>query len=168
MSPKAVPPADSVQAAIQQTKPFRSISEEAVIGLLLAAESVRWPHQDFLQDHGITLPQYNVLRILRGSGAAGLPTLEIAARMVERTPGITRMLDRMEAKGLVARERSPQDRRRVLCRLTDAGTQLVRKLDRPTDSVNRASMGGLSEREQRQLIRLLNRVRSDATPPASR
>jgi DNA-binding MarR family transcriptional regulator len=150
----------SIQAAIRQTKPFRSRRQEAMVGLLLTAEAVRWPVQDLLSTHeDLTLQQYNVLRILRGAGSKGLPTLEVGARMIERTPGITRLLDRMEQKGLVVRTRSPEDRRQVICRITELGGGLLKKLDRPVDALDDATMGGLDEREIGELIQLLDKVR---------
>lgn len=150
----------SVQAAIKQTRPFRSRRQEAVVAMLLTAESVRWPLQDLLASHeALTMQQYNVLRILRGAGSKGLPTLEIGARMIERTPGVTRLIDRMEQKGLVVRERSHDDRRLVICRITEAGAGLLRKLDRPVDALDEAILGGLTDGEVVDLIRLLDKVR---------
>lgn len=150
----------SIQTAIQQTKPFRSRRQEAFIGLLLTAEAARWPFLDLLAGHEeLTLQQYNVLRILRGAGPDGLPTLAIAERMVERTPGVTRLIDRMEQKGLVSRERAKDDRRQVICRITDAGLGLLRKLDRPIDVLEEEIFAALDDREVGQLIGLLNQVR---------
>src|SRR5947199_10599404 len=83
--------------------------------------------------------QYNVLRILRGVGPRGLPTLTIAERMIERTPGITRMIDRLEAKGLVARETRPDDRRYVHCRITEEGLKLLRLIDGSVEEHNAAA-----------------------------
>lgn len=160
--PAAAP--TSIQAAIKQTKPFRSRRQEALVGLLLTAEAVRWPLQDLLASHEeLTMQQYNVLRILRGAGDAGLPTLEIGARMIERTPGVTRLIDRMEQKGLVVRERSPKDRRQVICRITEAGGTLLRRLDRPVDALDEDVLRTLDEAEVRELIRLLDKVRSHNT-----
>ena len=159
--PHADVPPGSVQAALKQTRPFRSASAEALVALLLTAETVRWPLQDMLAaGPDLTLQQYNVLRILRGAGKAGLPTLEIGARMIERTPGITRLLDRLEQKGLIVRERSQEDRRQVIARITDAGADLVRSLDRPLQAVERQVFGDLSDADLRELIRVLDRVRS--------
>ncbi len=153
-------PASSIQAAIRQTRPFRSRRQEALVGLLLTAEAVKWPMQDLLASHDeLTLQQYNVLRILRGAGPAGLPTLEIGARMIERTPGVTRLIDRMEQKGLVARERARDDRRLVICRITEAGSNLVKRLDRPVDALDEAILGALGDDETAALIRLLDKVR---------
>lgn len=145
---------------IRQTRPFRSPAEEAVVTLLRTAESVRTRIGAAIEPHGLTLQQYNVLRILRGAGADGLPTLEIAERMVERTPGITRLLDRLEKKGLVARRRCTEDRRRVYATLTAPGRELVDALDDPVDAADRAALAALAPRELGTLVRLLDRIRS--------
>ena len=159
-APAGSPASDSIQAAIKQSRPFRSAAQEATIGLLLTAETIRWPLQDLLTGHDeLTPQQYNVLRILRGAGPAGLPTLEIGTRMIERTPGITRLLDRIESKGLVERTRHTEDRRQVICRITDHGLSLLRRLDRPVEALDDAVMSSLDQAELAELIRLLNKVR---------
>ena len=109
---------------------------------------------------GITPQQYNVLRILRGAGGDGLPTLEIAERMVEQTPGITRLLDRLEGKKLVRRERCPTDRRQVTCRITDDGLTLLAGLDRPVREAEEAALSGLTPKQLQQFIALLDRTRN--------
>ena len=151
----------SVQDVIKQTRPFASLGQEALIGLLLTTERLRWPLQDLLCSRGdLTPQQYNVLRILRGAGKGGLPTLEIAARMIERTPGITRMIDRLERKELVERERAADDRRMVLCRISSAGRVLLRSLDTPIDELDARLLDALTKAETRELIRLLNKLRN--------
>src|SRR6266576_2721240 len=110
---------------------FRSREQEAALGLLRTADAVKRSLAQVIEPHGITAQQYNVLRILRGAGADGLPTLEIADRMIEQTPGITRLIDRLESKKLVWRERSSTDRRCVYCRITAAGIALLARLDGP-------------------------------------
>lgn len=150
----------SVQQAIKQERPFRSRSDEAMVGLMLTVEAVRRPFYELMAKHGeLTQQQYNVLRILRGAGAQGIPTLDIGDRMIERTPGITRLIDRLIAKGLVERHRSETDRRQVICRISTAGKTLLKKLDRPVEALNRAAMAGLTKSELGELIRLLNKVR---------
>ena len=162
----APPPVRSVQEAIKQTRPFRNRRTEAAVGLLLTAEAMRWPLQDLLARYdGLTLQQYNVLRILRGAGAAGLPTLEIAERMIERTPGVTRLLDRLDDKGLVERERSRADRRQVFCRITAAGRKLLTRLDKPVDELDDAVTRGLDDGEVAELIRLLDKLRHRLPEP---
>jgi DNA-binding MarR family transcriptional regulator len=113
-----------------------------------------------LEPEGITNQQYNVLRILRGAGSGGLPTLEIVTRMIEEAPGITRLLDRLERKHLVTRERCPEDRRQVTCRITEAGLALLARLDRAADSADTAMLGTLTPAELKRLIGLLDRVRN--------
>tara|TARA_R110002072_G_scaffold302990_1_gene490818 strand:+ start:48955 stop:49482 length:528 start_codon:yes stop_codon:yes gene_type:complete len=154
----------SVQQAIKQERPFRTRSDEAMVGLLLTAEAVRRPFHDLMAEHGeLTQQQYNVLRIVRGAGAKGIPTLDIGDRMIERTPGITRLIDRLAAKELVERDRSAIDRRQVICRISTTGKALLKRLDRPIEALNQAAMAGLSERELGEFLRLLNKVRHQAT-----
>jgi DNA-binding MarR family transcriptional regulator len=148
-----------LQREIKQTKPFRSAAQEATLGLMRTADMVRRRGALLVEPEGITGQQYNVLRILRGAGPEGLPTLEIATRMIELAPGITRLLDRLEAKKLVHRERCPEDRRQVTCRITPGGLALLGRLDRIIDAADESFLGTLSLAEQRQLIRLLERIR---------
>ena len=88
-----------LQDELRQRAPFASPAQEAVVALMRTTDVVRRYLARVVDPNGITLQQYNVLRILRGGGADGVPTLEVAARMIEQTPGITRLLDRLEAKG---------------------------------------------------------------------
>lgn len=150
----------AVGREIGQTKPFRSRGQEAVVGLLRTADVVRRAAAAVVEPHGVTLQQYNVLRILRGAGAAGLPTLAIAERMVERAPGVTRLLDRLEARGFVARERGEEDRRQVLCRISPAGSKLLSGMDEAVDAADAGALVGLSPVELKQLIRLMDKVRA--------
>jgi DNA-binding MarR family transcriptional regulator len=111
--------------------------------------------------HGITSQQFNVLRILRGAGFEGLPTLDIADRMIEQTPGITRLLDRLEQKKLVRRERPAENRRQVLCYITKHGLDLLGELDVPlrnrvSQALRRLDVAGIEE-----LIHLLELVRGE-------
>ncbi len=149
---------------IKQTRPFRSTSQEAMLGLLRTADLLRRALSSVLESSGITMQQYNVLRILRGAGDAGLPTLEIGERMVEHTPGVTRLVDRLEARGWVARERCSKDRRRVWCRLTDRAIALLAELDAPMNQADDTVLAALSEREQEHLVALLDRIRASQTP----
>ena len=108
---------------------------------------------------GISGQQYNVLRILRGSGKEGLPTLEVASRLIEQTPGITRLLDRLEAKKWIRRERCPSDRRQVLCWITPSGLDLLAGLEQAVLDFDREVLGQLSGADLRELIRILDRIR---------
>ncbi len=148
-----------IQREIKQTKPFASRSQEAVVSLMRTADLVRRMVGGIVEPHGITPQQYNVLRILRGAGECGLPTLEIAERMIEQTPGITRLIDRLEAKHLVSRERCLTDRRQVFCRITGPGLELLARLDAPLNETDHEVLSGLDRRELAQLVELLDRVR---------
>lgn len=150
----------TLQKEIQQQRPFRSPSQEAAIGLMRTTDRIRRTFSAVVEPFGITLQQYNVLRILRGAGDDALPTLELARRMIEATPGITRLLDRLETKGLVSRARCPQDRRQVLCRIAPAGLALLARLDEPMNHADEAALAGLGRADQERLIELLDRLRA--------
>ena len=149
-----------LQDEIRQSRPFGSAAEEANLALLRTSDRLARRITDLVEPHEITAQQYNVLRILRGTHPGRLPTLEIAERMIEQAPGITRLLDRLEAKGLVARERCDEDRRRVYCSITPAGLALLAGLDRPVAGLAKKNFESLSENETRQLIRLLEKLRA--------
>jgi DNA-binding MarR family transcriptional regulator len=108
----------------------------------------------------VTPTQYNVLRILRGAGDAGLCRNEVRDRMVAPVPDATRLLDRLEAAGLIRRERSVEDRRVVTTRISAEGLRLLEALDEPVQTLHRAHFGHLSGEELDILIQLLDRVRA--------
>lgn len=149
----------SIQAELRQTRPFTSDSTEAVVALIRTTDLVRRVVAHVIEPRGITPQQYNVLRILRGAGEQGLPTLEIAERMIEAAPGITRLMDRLETKRLVRRERCRHDRRQVLCWITAEGRRLVDTLDEPVSSANAAALRGLRPARVRTLLRVLEELR---------
>jgi len=150
----------SVAEEIHQTRPFRSTGHEAVITLFRTAAVIERSFTAIMEGAGLTGAQYNVLRILRGAGPAGLPTLAIRDRLVDLSPGITRLVDRLETAGLVQRDRDTDDRRQVTCRITAEGLALLQRLDAPVDAAERAVVATLSAAEQRTLVRLLDLVRS--------
>ena len=154
------PGAPTVREAIRQARPFASKRQEGLIALLLTSERVRWKLAQLLAGHGdLTPQQYNVLRILRGAGPRGLPTLAIVERMIEHTPGITRLIDRLEAKQLVERLRSDEDRRQVVCRITSRGSSQLARLDGLVNEFDEQALEPLAENEADTLIRLLNKIR---------
>ena len=154
----------ALQREIQQTKPFRSIGQEAMLSLMRTTDLIQRRLAKMLAPSGITQQQYNVLRILRGAGPDGLPTLAIADRMVERTPGVTRLVDRLVAKGWVQRERARDDRRRVDCRISEEGQALLAELEDPVNHFDDELLGMLSTDEQQQLVRMLDRIREGLGP----
>lgn len=144
----------------KQKRLLPSRRQEATVSILRTTDYLRRFCSPVFNQHGITSQQYNVLRVLRGAGPQGLPTLDIAERMIEQTPGITRLLDRLEAKKLVRRERPASDRRQVLCYITKKGLDLLRDLDAPVKNRANAALRMLENSEVDELIRLLERVRS--------
>ena len=150
-----------LQREIRQGKPFRSRGQEVVVALLRTADLVRRAVSQAVETHDITLQQYNVLRILRGAGDQGLPTLEIADRMIEHAPGVTRLLDRLEAKGLVRRERCRQDRRQVLCHATSEAGRLLASLDGPMAAAAEQALSPLDRKGTQTLIGLLDAIRAE-------
>jgi DNA-binding MarR family transcriptional regulator len=149
----------TIQEALKQSKPFHSRGQEAYLALLRTADDMRRRVSLVLEPADVTLQQYNVLRILRGAGAEGLPTLAIGERMIERTPGVTRLIDRMEERGWVVRERCTEDRRRVWCRITEKGLRLIEPLDDPVNAVDDLLEEVLDQDELTALIGQLDRIR---------
>jgi DNA-binding MarR family transcriptional regulator len=149
-----------LQRELKQERPFRP-AQEALLAILRTADVLRRRLAEVTGRADLTLQQYNVLRILRGSRGQPLATLEIGERLIEQTPGITRLLDRLEAKGLVRRERCREDRRQVHCHITDRGLALLAELDGPIDAADEAAMRALGPAEIGELVALLERVRCD-------
>jgi DNA-binding MarR family transcriptional regulator len=150
----------SLQKELQQSRPFASRGQESVIAVLRTADLLRRRLSRVSEPHGITFQQYNVLRILRGAGEEGLPTLEIGERMVEQTPGVTRLLNRLEAKGLAARSRGESDHRQVICRLTPEGRQLLSRLDPEMEGAAEAGVAMLLPEDETRLLALLSVIRT--------
>jgi DNA-binding MarR family transcriptional regulator len=148
-----------LRAEIRQNKPFRSRQQEALLGLLRTAALIKRSDARLIEQYGVSPEQYNVLRILRGAGPEGLPTLEIVERMIEPSPAITRLLDKLESKSLVRRVRCPKDRRQVLCTITPSGLELLARLDEPVDQAAKDTIK-LGRNDLDQLIHLLDRVRA--------
>ena len=148
-----------LKAEIKQKRPFHSPYQEGALSILRTADILRRRFEGHLTKSQITPQQYNVLRILRGSHPNEMPTLDIVDRMIEHEPGITRLLDRLEAKGLVTREKCSEDKRRVLCRLTAQGLRVLGRLDGPVAELEDESLGDLSRKEAESLIEMLERIR---------
>jgi DNA-binding MarR family transcriptional regulator len=151
-----------LQDEIKQTKPFESPEDEAFVSVLRTAGAFQWREAEILKPYEITLPQYNVLRILRGAGPMGLICREIGERMITRDPDVTKLLDRLEARGLVSRERQENDRRVIVARVTPEGLRLVAEIDVPVLKLTADLLGHLGERKLGTLIRLLEEAREKA------
>jgi MarR family transcriptional regulator, organic hydroperoxide resistance regulator len=153
------PVRSALQQEILQRRPFRSPAEEASLSVMRTASLVRRTITDVVSPFGISQPQYNVLRILRGAGPEGLPTLVVRDRLIDDAPGITRLVTKLTRAGLVRRERSTPDQRQVICRITSKGLALLKTLDPLIVPAGESGATGLSTREQRSLIHLLDKVR---------
>lgn len=148
-----------LQKEIKQNKPFRSRRQEAVLAIVRTADVLkrRWR---VAEEFGVTGQQYNVLRILRGAHPEPLPTMEIASRMIENTPGITGLLDRLEEKGLVQRARDADDRRCSRCSITAKGMKLLAEMDEPINQSEEAALSILDGKDVDRLIDILEQVRA--------
>ncbi len=151
-----------VAQELKQKKPFSSPEHEILLGLLIAAARVMEPWVRFLKATAqLTSTQYNVLRILRGSHPAKLACSDIAERMIDRDPDITRLIDRLETRGLVRRSRSRRDRRVIEVSITDKGLALVRGLDAHVQRMPKALLGHLGLERLGKLGSLLEVVIAD-------
>jgi DNA-binding MarR family transcriptional regulator len=147
---------------IKQGKPFQSLEQEVFLEVLRTGHALVQGLVELLRPHGLTQPQYNVLRILRGAGAAGLPTGEVAERMVaSREPDITRLLVRMEGLGLVERTRRSDNRRVVTARIARRGLRVLAALDEPVALMHVEQLRHMRKRELETLAELLERARQE-------
>ncbi|MBA3708496.1 MAG: MarR family transcriptional regulator [Planctomycetes bacterium] len=153
--------AGRLQSELKQSKPFASVEVEAYLNLVRTADELARQMAVHLKPHDLTPAQYNILRILRGAGESGLPCGEIGARMVTRDPDITRLLDRLEKRGLTTRSRSGADRRVVVVRITAGGSSLLDSIGSDSlDAFHRGQFQHLTRDQLVQLIDLLEAARS--------
>lgn len=151
---------------LHQSRPFDSPADEAVVALMRTAALVRRAIAQRVEPYGISPAQYNVLRILRGAGLSGLPTLVVRDRLIEEAPGITRLVDKLEDAGYVRRERAGVDRRVVHCVITDSGLRLLDAMDSLIKETAHLISAGLPDaKEQEHLMLLLARVREGLREP---
>ena len=148
-----------LQNEIKQQKPFPSLEGEAYLNLLRTADALARDMEEILKPAGLSGTQYNVLRILRGVGEQGLCCRDVAERMITRDPDITRLLDRMERRGLLARSRDSRDRRVITVRITAAGHKLLKDLDGPMAEYNRKLLSHMDKADLRKLVELLEAAR---------
>ncbi len=148
-----------LQEELKQTKPFASREEEVYLNLQHTAEALWWGVNETLKRVELTPTQYNVLRILRGAGEEGASCGEISERLVTKDSDITRLLDRLEARGLISRGREAKDRRRITTRITGDGLRILKRLDGPIVECHRRQLGHLGEKQLATLSRLLDAAR---------
>jgi DNA-binding MarR family transcriptional regulator len=158
----------AIQAELLQTRPFPSIYQEATVALLRTAAVLRRAVSRVIEPAGLSMAQYNVLRILRGACPDGLPTLAIRSRLIEEAPGITRLVEKLDRARLIRRDRSTPDRRQVMCFITDEGLGLLARLDDAVDLAEREMLAGLSAEDTERLIALLDAIRARRAPSRAR
>lgn len=148
-----------LQAELKQKIPFTNREQEAYLSLMRTADALQTQIEAQLKEFGLTGTQYNALRILRGAGPEGLPCREIGERMITRDPDITRLLNRLEDRGLVERTRARHDRRVIYGKITAAGLKLLRTMDNPIEKHGREILRHVGQEKLKQLIDLLELVR---------
>jgi DNA-binding MarR family transcriptional regulator len=151
--------AGRIQAELRQSRPFGSLEEEAYLNIQRTSNTLSQAISELLRSHDLTSAQYNVLRILRGAGEGGLNASDIAGRMISRDPDVTRLVDRLEKRGLVDRWRCSEDRRVVWTRLSQAGRDLIDPLDAPLDELHRRLLSHMAPEKLQTLIALLEEAR---------
>lgn len=150
----------TLREELKMNRGFKSLEEEAVLSIARTAALIEHIGGEGLKRFDLTITQFNVLRILRGAGEAGLCRNEVGERLVRRVPDVTRLLDRMEAVGLITRVRGTDDRRYVTTRITDKGLSLLEKIDRELPAIHNRQLGHMSQKHLRELIDLLEEVRN--------
>jgi DNA-binding MarR family transcriptional regulator len=143
------------------SKPRSSPEEAAFLDLLRTCDLLSRGPAQVLKREDLSATQYNVLRILRGA-PEGLPCGEIASRMITRDPDVTRLLDRLEKRGLISRWRETKDRRLVMARISPEGLKVLARLDEPVQETHRKQFGHLGRDRLRALARLLAAARAQA------
>lgn len=147
---------EALKRRIKQER-FESPAQETFLNLLLVADHLREKLERICARHGITGGQYNILRILRGVYPEGHPRCEISARLLERAPDVTRMVDRLEKEGLVERERSAEDRRLSLTRITKKGLKLIDKMTPEMEEIVK-TFGKFSKQELQIVSGICERI----------
>ncbi len=147
------------------TKPNRHqppFEDRVFVAVLKAADHLGQHAEQLLKSHGLTGTQYNVLRILRGAGRDGLPCRSISDRMISHDPDMTRLLDRMEKRAWITRERQKDDRRVVKARITPQGLEILKKLDQPVHDMHKQQFRHMSTTKLKQLAELLGECQQSA------
>jgi DNA-binding MarR family transcriptional regulator len=146
---------------IKQTKPFALLEEEALLNLGRTYEHLQQRVAEVLKEHQLTPTQYNMLRILRGAGKDGLTCSQACERMITPDPDVTRLLDRMEGRNLIERERSKQDRRVVITKITPDGLDLTNRIDQPLATMLKTHLGHIGPDRLKDLIGTLELLREE-------
>jgi DNA-binding MarR family transcriptional regulator len=150
-----------------KSEPQALLDHHVFVSLMRTADALSRGAEALLKPYNLSGTQYNVLRILRGAGEKGLACREVGCKLISRDPDITRLLDRMESRGVIARARETVDRRVVKTRITSEGLRLLGELDEPVRELHRRQLRHLPAKQLQQLSKLLDRAREPLeTPPA--
>ena len=157
--------ANTILQEIKQKRPFQSLHQQVVVNLLRTSRVIEESWVVFIKKvEGISLSQFNVLRILRGARPEKLKVSEISDRMITRDPDITRLVDRLVKQGLAERERDTADRRVVFVTISEAGLELLARLDDAVTAQSAAVLAGLSTTQLRELDTMLDQLREGMKP----
>lgn len=144
----------TLKARIKQNQPFESLAQEAMLNLFVASARARREIERVCQTHDLQFSHYNVLRILRGVHPEGHPRCEIIERMIDPSPDVTRLMDKMTDRGLVSRSRSEEDRRMTIHTITDDGLDLLDQMHPEVEKVQEWFGHRISDRDLRHLSRI--------------
>ncbi len=148
-----------LQRDLKKRNPFESVQQEVVISIQRTSDQLQYRFSQLFKEYGLTRPQYNILRILKGEGKP-LPSLEIRRRMVTKVPASTSLIDKLIERELVKRSQSATDRRIWYVELTAKGHDLVTKVGAPNLELHSELVGHLSDAECEQLLNLLEKTRA--------
>jgi DNA-binding MarR family transcriptional regulator len=155
--------ATSLRNELKKRGPFASVEQEAMLSIMRTNDLLQNRLARLLREYGLTLSQYNVLRILRGEGKP-LPCLEVAERMIQVAPAITRVVEQLKMMDLINKTQSSEDRRVFTIELKPAGMRLLEELDQPVLDLHATLMNGVKASDLKSLIRTLETVRSAVSP----
>jgi DNA-binding MarR family transcriptional regulator len=162
---------------LHKSTPFESVQQELILNVLRTADHFSRSFEELLRPYNLSSPQYNVLRILRGVTSTdslrgvkaepqGIPCKCISEKMITRDPDITRLLDRLEARNLITRQRDGKDRRVVYTRITEEGLRVLAELDQLVLDFHIQALAHMSEETMLQMIEQLEGIRSVGGVPA--
>lgn len=151
-------PSTSLREQLKKKGSFESLEQEAMLSILRTSDLLENRLARLLRQYDLTPSQYNAMRIMRGEGKR-LPCLEVADRMIQVAPAITRVVDQLLARELITKQQSSDDRRVYRVGLTGAGARLLKKLDSPISNLHASLLGHLSDEDLRALNALLEKAR---------
>lgn len=146
-----------------QKTPNRRTHSDAFVAIVRASEELQRGFVELFKAHDLSPAQYNVLRILRGAGAVGLTCSDVGNSLIRHDPDVTRLMDRLETRGLIERGRDAKDRRVVRTKISKTGTALLAELDGPVDALHARQFGHVSDKRLGELVALLDEARAGSS-----